>query len=60
LPLTDDAHISDDVSVWLFADTNFGSAPDLFVHNYGPRYALVRFDAASITGQTVNNAALSL
>jgi hypothetical protein len=60
LPLTDDAHISDDVGIWSFADTNFGSAPDLFVHNYGPRRTLVRFYAASITGQAVSGARLSL
>jgi len=55
LPLTDDA--------WINANSpsgNFGTVESIFVHNWGPKYGLVRFDAASIAGQTVNSATLEL
>jgi len=55
LTLTDDA--------WINANsptTNFGTASDMFVHNWGPKYGLVRFDAAAIAGQSVDSATLTL
>jgi len=55
LTLTDDA--------WINANgptTNFGTASDIFVHNWGPKYGLVRFDAAAIAGQGVDSATLTL
>ena len=55
LPLTDDAHINGNAP-----DLNVGANADLFVHNYGPKHTLVRFDAASIAGLAVNDATLML
>jgi hypothetical protein len=55
LPLTDDA--------WINANnpgTNFGLDADIFVHSWGPKEGLVRFDAATISGQTVSSATLEL
>jgi hypothetical protein len=55
LPLTDDA--------WINANnpgTNFGLDADIFVHSWGPKEGLVRFDAATISGQTVTSATLEL
>jgi len=43
LELTDDA--------WINANSptsNFGTGADVFVHNWGPKYGLVRFDASVI------------
>jgi hypothetical protein len=53
LPLTDDAWINGN-----FPTKNFGIATTLSVHNYGPKFSLVRFDAATIAGKTVNQANL--
>jgi len=60
LALTDDTHIADDAGVWLQADRNYGSRPLMLVHDWGPFYALVRFDAAAISGQNVDSATLRL
>lgn len=53
LPLTDDAWINGNAPT-----TNFGMATALTVHNYGPKFGLVRFDAAAIAGRTVQHADL--
>ena len=53
LPLTDDAWINGNQ-----ATTNYGGATALNVHNYGPKFTLVRFDAAPIAGKTVTRATL--
>jgi hypothetical protein len=53
LPLTDDAWINGNAPT-----TNFGSATSLIVHNYGPKFTLLRFDAATIVGKTVKQADL--
>jgi len=53
LPLTDDAWING-----LSPTTNRGTATTLTVHNYGPKFSLVRFDAAMIAGKTVKQANL--
>ena len=55
LPLTDDAFIKGNDP-----DTNLGDRVNLYVHNYGPKYTLVRFDAASIAGLDVADATLVL
>lgn len=55
LPLTDDAFINQNLP-----DLNLGADENLFIHEYGPKYALVSFDAASIAGQAVNSATLTL
>jgi len=55
LPLTDDSWTDGN-----YPAANMGKNENLFVHNYGPKYTFVRFDAASISAQTVNNAALTL
>jgi len=60
LVLTDDTHIADDAGDWLQADRNYGSRPLMLVHDWGPFHALVRFDAAAISGQTVDSATLRL
>jgi hypothetical protein len=60
LPLTDDAFVAGDVDIWQQADNNYGADSNLFVHAYGPKQSLLRFDAASISGQTVTNATLRL
>ena len=39
---------------------NFGRSDDLVVHSYGPKEALLRFDASSIAGQTVAAAELRI
>lgn len=55
LPLTDDA--------WINANSpsnNFGASDDIFVHNWGPKHGLVRFDTAPIAGQIVTSATLEL
>jgi hypothetical protein len=54
LPLTDDVRINANKPT-----SNFGSY-DMLVHDYGPKYSLVRFDAASISGQSVSSAVLEL
>ena len=53
LPLTDDAWINGNLPT-----TNFGIATTLTVHNYGPKFSLLRFDAATIAGKTVKHANL--
>jgi hypothetical protein len=53
LPLTDDAWINGNAPT-----TNFGMATTLTVHNYGPKFSLIRFDAAAIAGKTVQQANL--
>jgi hypothetical protein len=55
LPLTDDAWINGNLPT-----TNFGMATTLTVHNYGPKFSLVRFDAAAIAGKTITKADLSV
>ena len=53
--MTDDA--------WINAndpDANFGFSSTIFVHNYGPKYGLLRFDASEVAGQGVNRATLTL
>ena len=60
LVLTDDAHIADDAGDWLQAERNYGIRPLMLVHDWGPLYALVRFDATAISGQTVDSATLRL
>jgi len=55
LPLTDDAWINANSP-----ETNRGLVENIFVHNYGPKYGLVRFDTASVAGQHVNSATLAL
>jgi hypothetical protein len=55
LPLTDDAFING-----IKPDRNTGTWERIVVHNYGPKYGLVRFDAASIAGQEVSKATLTL
>jgi len=55
LELTDDA--------WVNANSptsNFGTGADVFVHNWGPKYGLVRFDASVIAGQNIDSATLTL
>ena len=54
LPLTDDVRINANKPT-----SNFGSY-DMLVHDYGPKYSLVRFDAASISGQSISSAVLEL
>jgi hypothetical protein len=55
LPLTDDAWINGN-----FPTKNFGIATTLSVHNYGPKFSLVRFDAATIAGKKVRQANLAI
>ncbi len=55
LPLTDDAWINGNA-----ATTNYGAATTLNVHNYGPKFSLVRFDASTIAGKTVTKARLTI
>jgi len=55
LALTDDA--------WINANnptSSFGAASDIFVHNWGPKYGLVRFDASVIAGENIDSATLTL
>jgi hypothetical protein len=54
LPLTDDVRINANKPT-----INFDGF-DLLAHDYGPKQSLVRFDAASISGQTINSAVLEL
>jgi hypothetical protein len=54
LPLTDDVRINANKPT-----VNFDGY-DMLVHDYGPKQSLVRFDAASISGQTINSAVLEL
>jgi hypothetical protein len=54
LPLTDDAYINANKP-----DLNTGTWEWIVVHRYGPKYGLVRFDAASIAGQEVSEATLT-
>lgn len=60
LTLTDDTEIADDAGSQENADRNFGSRPKIFVSTWGPRYGLIRFDAAGITGAHVQQATLVL
>ena len=55
LPLTDDAYING-----IKPDVKSGTWANIVVHRYGPKYGLVRFDAASIAGQYVSEATLKL
>ena len=55
LPLTDDAFVNGTKP-----DVNTGTWANIVVHNFGPKYGLVRFDAASIAGQDVSAATLTL
>jgi hypothetical protein len=55
LPLTDDAYINRNNP-----NLNLGADENMFVHYWGGKYGLVRFDAASIAGQAVNGATLNL
>jgi hypothetical protein len=55
LPLTDDAYINANKP-----DLNTGTREWIVVHKYGPKYGLVRFNAASIAGQEVSEATLTL
>jgi hypothetical protein len=54
LPLTDDVRINANKPT-----VNFDGY-DLLAHDYGPKQSLVRFDAASVSGQTINSAVLEL
>ena len=60
LPLTDDAQIANDVPPWLNANINYGDRPQMRVHNWGPFYSLVRFDASAISGMQIQDATLNL
>src|SRR5262249_1588101 len=53
LPLTADSWINGNQPT-----VNFGTSTALAVHNYGPKFTLVRFDAATIAGKTVTQATL--
>jgi hypothetical protein len=55
LPLTDDAWIDGYNPTW-----NYGDAGEILVTKWGPRYGLVRFDAASLAGQDISEATLTL
>ena len=55
LPLTADARINGNQPT-----TNFGNETSLSVHIDGPKFSLVRFDAADIAGQTVTQATLRI
>jgi hypothetical protein len=55
LPLTDDAWINGNSPT-----TNFGIGTSLTVHNYGPKFSLVRFDAAILAGRKITQAGLSV
>lgn len=55
LPLTDDAYINGNSP-----NADFGARGVLFVHDYGPKQSLVRFDASSVAGQNVSRATLRL
>jgi hypothetical protein len=55
LPLTDDAWINGNAPT-----SSFGTATTLTVHNYGPKFGLVRVDAATIAGKAVKSAELVL
>ena len=55
LPLTDDAWINGNRP-----GSNFGLETEIFVHNYGPKYGLVRFDAGEVAGKAIESATLTL
>ena len=55
LPLTDDAWINGNSPSATFGDGN-----ELFIHNFGPKSALVRFDAATLAGATIASASLQV
>lgn len=55
LPLTADATINGNDP-----NKNFGAATALTVHNYGPKFSLVRFDASTIAGKPVTEAKLTV
>jgi hypothetical protein len=55
LPLTDDAFVNA-----IKPDLRTGTWERIVVHTYGPKHGLVRFDAASIAGQEVSEATLTL
>ena len=55
LPLTDDAWVNGNNTT-----TNFGDQTTVFVHNFGPKEGLIKFDTSSIAGQNVTSATLKL
>ena len=57
LPLTDDAKVN---SAPQAKYVNYGTSSDMVVHNWTGKYGLVQFDAASVMGQSISSATLTL